>query len=685
MQPDLPPPPPPPPPPPAPRSAYFVPPPAPPAAPRAPAFAGVGTIFVTLGALVAVAFAALFVLPAILSKKPASTEQAHDEERPRPKPEPSAKKKTVDAEAAKILPILETDPVLGTDDALVTIVAFDDFQCPYCKRAEATLDALRIKYGTKLRVVWKDNPLPFHKDARPAARMARVAFLAGGNAAYWPLHDKVFANVSSIGTDLEAWGKAAGADATAIARFGTDADTQIDDSIALAKTLGASGTPTFFVDGERLVGAQPQASFETVIDAHLAEAQKMLDDGTPLASIYAKLVEKHYDEPATPASSVHAVDLTGAPQWGPPDALVTVVLFGDLDSKLGFDAFVPSSVAAMPDTRLVFRDHPSTPNGRAASAIVRAIGTRYGDARRLDAIEEIWASSFVPSPLELESLAGRYGIPSATARAIIAASPASADIDADLDYADEVSASTGNQVYVNGVHVASTKKTDLATAHATAKKAADKLVAAGTAPIDVYEKTIKGGIKSTAKKHAVIPVPSWAPMRGPKTAKVTIQVFADFQCPFCARAMTGDFAKAVAAHPGDVNVVFRQMPLVFHPLAEPAAQLVFEAMAQKGGASFWRVHDALFAGGTPLTTTKMDAVATAEGLDLPKVHAAQATHKYKTSIDADVADATKAGISGTPTFLVGDEIVNGAVPLATFEAAIRRQLTKLKPPPAPIY
>jgi protein-disulfide isomerase len=684
MQPELPPPPPPPPPPPQ-RSAYFVPPPQPPAPPPGPhAFAGVGTIFVTLGVLVALALAAVFVVPAILHPRTTSTsERAEDDDRPRPKPS-SSTKKTVDLAPAKVLPILKTDPVIGGDEALVTIVAFDDFQCPFCKRAETTLDALRKKYDKKLRVVWKDNPLPFHKDARPAAKMARVAFLAGGDAAFWPLHDKIFANVSSIGSDLETWGKAAGADTTTIARFGADADTQIDDSIALSKTVGAAGTPTFFIDGERLVGAQPQTKFEEVIDAHLIEAQKLVDDGTPIASVYAKLVEKHYDEESTPTSSVYAVDLTGAPQWGPKDALVTVVLFGDLDSKLGFDAFVPSAVSTMPDTRLVFRDHPTTPNGRAASAIVRAIGARYGDTKRLDAIEEIWASTFVVSSFELESLAVRYGIPAATARAIIAAAPSDPGIDSDLDYGDEISAGPGNQVYVNGARVSSTKKTDLMAAYATAKKAAEKLVAAGTSPIDVYEKTIKGGIKSGARKHAVIAVPSWAPMRGPKTAPITIQVFGDFQCPFCARAMTGDFAKAVAAHATDVNVVFRQMPLSFHPLAEPAAELAFEAMTQKGVASFWRIHDALYAAGS-LTTAKMDSIATAEGLDLTKVHAAQSSHKYKTSIDADVADATKAGISGTPTFLVGDEIVNGAVPLATYEAAIRRQKAKLKSPAAPIY
>src|SRR4051794_24213453 len=101
MQPQLPPPPPPPP----PRSAYFVPPPAPPPPPAGPpAFSGVGTIFVTLGVLVALALTALFVLPAILHpQKSTTTDRADDDSRPKPKPS-SSSKKTVDVAPAKVLP-----------------------------------------------------------------------------------------------------------------------------------------------------------------------------------------------------------------------------------------------------------------------------------------------------------------------------------------------------------------------------------------------------------------------------------------------------------------------------------------------------------------------------------------------------------------------------------------------------
>jgi len=74
-------------------------------------------------------------------------------------------------------------PQRGPDDALVTIVVFSDFQCPFCSRLLPTLSALRERYGNDLRVVWRNNPLPFHQDAMPAAEAAAEAFAQGGTPA----------------------------------------------------------------------------------------------------------------------------------------------------------------------------------------------------------------------------------------------------------------------------------------------------------------------------------------------------------------------------------------------------------------------------------------------------------------------------------------------------------------------
>jgi protein-disulfide isomerase len=186
-------------------------------------------------------------------------------------------------------------------------------------------------------------------------------------------------------------------------------------------------------------------------------------------------------------------------------------------------------------------------------------------------------------------------------------------------------------------------------------------------------------------KLVELTVPADAPMRGSATAPVTVHAFVDLQCPYCSRAMTGaigrtgGFAQAVLAHPNDVRVVFRHLPLAFHKGAEPAHELAMEAKSEKGDDSFWRVAFAIWGSQATFFTSagidmgKVDALATIEGLDLGKVHEAINTHKYQARMDLDAKVASTNGLQGTPTFVVGDEVVVGAQSDDVFEAAITRQ------------
>ncbi|MEO6603568.1 MAG: thioredoxin domain-containing protein, partial [Polyangiaceae bacterium] len=92
------------------------------------------------------------------------------------------------------VPVSARDPQWGSPDAPVTIVAVSDFQCPFCSRVEPTLKQVRDTYGPKkVRMVWKNNPLPFHNNARPAAEAAMAVFGLKGSEAFWKFHDTAFA------------------------------------------------------------------------------------------------------------------------------------------------------------------------------------------------------------------------------------------------------------------------------------------------------------------------------------------------------------------------------------------------------------------------------------------------------------------------------------------------------------
>src|SRR5262249_10098486 len=104
-------------------------------------------------------------------------------------------------------------PIRGSANALVTIVEFSDFQCPFCKRVETTLERIRKEYGDRVRLVWKAEPFPFHPRAAPAAAVARSVRAQKGDAAFWDVHDRLFASQPQLeDEDLERVAAQAGAD-----------------------------------------------------------------------------------------------------------------------------------------------------------------------------------------------------------------------------------------------------------------------------------------------------------------------------------------------------------------------------------------------------------------------------------------------------------------------------------------
>lgn len=158
----------------------------------------------------------------------------------------------------------------GDTGAPVTIVVFSDFECPFCKRGAARVEDLTKKYGRNVRVAFKHYPLPFHPKA-PRAAAAAVA--AQNQGRFWELHDRLFAQGAALDDDaLIAHARAIGLDIERFKRDLEDPATQarVEADIAEAKKAGVQGTPTFFVNGERLVGAQPLDAFIPVVDRALA-------------------------------------------------------------------------------------------------------------------------------------------------------------------------------------------------------------------------------------------------------------------------------------------------------------------------------------------------------------------------------------------------------------------------------
>jgi protein-disulfide isomerase len=235
------------------------------------------------------------------------------------------------------IPLNATMPRTGAKAAKVTIAEFSDFQCPFCKRVEPTIKEILQKYPNEVAIVFINQPLPFHEHAMEAAQAFQAAHRQGKG---WAMHDKMYENNTALErANLEKYATEVGLN---LSKFKKDMDDpKIKDEIAehqkLASSVGASGTPTFFINGRQLVGAQPFPEFQKIIDEEVKKADELVKKGTPLKDVYQKLMEQAALAPppaptgggeGEPAAKVN-IKLGDAPVKGPASAPITVIEFSD--------------------------------------------------------------------------------------------------------------------------------------------------------------------------------------------------------------------------------------------------------------------------------------------------------------------------------------------------------------------
>jgi protein-disulfide isomerase len=170
-------------------------------------------------------------------------------------------------------------PSSGAASAPVTIIEFSDFQCPFCRAAENSLKEVRQKYGDQVKLVYMDFPLGFHPHAMDAARAARCA---ADQDKFWQFHDALFLDQKKLDPDsLKQTAAKIGLDSNKFnSCFTSDKhDAGIRKDMAEGNSLGVTGTPTFFINGRQLVGAQPPPKFYEVIDDELARAKAPVVSG----------------------------------------------------------------------------------------------------------------------------------------------------------------------------------------------------------------------------------------------------------------------------------------------------------------------------------------------------------------------------------------------------------------------
>lgn len=163
-------------------------------------------------------------------------------------------------------------PAAGGKDAKVTIVEFSDFQCPFCAKGADILKDLKKKYGNKIKVAFKNFPLPFHNHAEQAA-VAGLCANEQSSESFWKMHDEMFANQDSLDAEgLKKTAKKVGLKMDAFEKCLAENKflAQVKADMEDGRNVKVKSTPTFFINGQLVNGAQPLDVFSEIIDEELA-------------------------------------------------------------------------------------------------------------------------------------------------------------------------------------------------------------------------------------------------------------------------------------------------------------------------------------------------------------------------------------------------------------------------------
>jgi len=588
----------------------------------------------------------------------------------------------------------------GDAQALVTIVMFSDFQCPFCGRVRPTLDQLEKEYPGKIRVYFRHNPLPFHDKAKLAAR---AAVAAERQDKFWAMHDILFENQSALAReDLIQYAERIGLDRD---RFNRDLDSdealkQVEEDLELGRNLGVQGTPNFYINGRPIRGAVPVDQFKVIIDDELNRAPKMGAKAATGYSFYDALMKgegKGLGKPMPPApapkipfgAEVYKIALGQAPQKGGPQPKVTLVEFGDFQCPYcGRAKGTLDELLKMygDDIRIAFFQFPLPFHQNAMGAALAAIAAdEQGKFWQMH--DKLFQSQQALAPDELEKHAQASNLDMVKYRAAIVDPKNQARVQAEMKTATNFGVAGTPSFFLNGrafsgAYPLASFKTLIDEEIAKV----DDLLATGIPRGQLYTTLIKDGLAKAAPKKENArpgePQPGvayqadikGAPMRGAKDALVTIVEYADFQCPFCARAES-TLDQVLKAYPGKIRVAWHNLPLAFHEKAKPAA---IAAMAAHQQGKFWALHDLLFKSQPNIGAEEIEGHAKNIGLNMTRFKAALTDEKIGKAIDAEAAAGGKIGARGTPSFFINGVFLSGAQPFERFQANVDEELTKAK-------
>lgn len=567
----------------------------------------------------------------------------------------------------------------GSADAPITIIEYSDFQCPYCSRwIQQTYPTLLKEYVDtgKARLVFRDFPLSMHPNADDAAVASRCAAEQG---AYWPMHDQLFAaqaewsNLAAPAETFSAYAASLGLDKEAFSQcLGSGKyDQAIQADMQEGMAAGIGGTPSFMINGQMFVGAQPVDRFRLALDTVLS--------GGSIEEEQAQA--QPTQAPAKPVD----IPLKDAPLKGDPNAPLTIVEYSDYQCPYCsrfFDQTLPELLQQYVDTgaaKLVFKDfplgqiHPQAQKAAEAARCVRELAgsddAYWAMHDKLFAGQEAWSGQENAADT-FAGYAQEIGVNQADFTACLSSDRHAKAVEADLQEGLAFGVRGTPTFFINGQSFVGAQPL------ANFQQAIAMVQAGGN--IQPPAQPTPTPQPTPAPLTQDIPLEDAAGVKGDPNAPVTIVEYSDYQCPFCQRHFAQtipELQKYIDA--GQVKYVFKDFPLTqIHPQAPKAAQAARCAGEQE---AYWQMHDKLFQtqqewSGQADAPERFKRYAGELGLDEAAFGACLDSGKFQAIIDANQQEGIGFGVRGTPGFFINRVPLFGAYPFQQFQAIIESEL-----------
>jgi protein-disulfide isomerase len=528
---------------------------------------------------------------------------------------------SVNAENSK--PGLQTDwreKLERNKQAPVKIIVFFDYQCPYCASTIPALQQVLKKNSSQVQLILKHIPLSIHPDSLLAHE---AALAAGEQGKFWQMNDLLFAHQKKIKLpDLLEYAAQLKLD---IPRFQQRLRSgfyrgAVDRDWALAESLGVDSTPTFFVNGQKMVGEQTPEQLQSAIE------------GKPMPGTSGA------DMP-----SVASLDLSQSPTFGPHEAPITIIEFSDLQCP--FCARVVPTLKELVkqypgQIKWVFKNFPLDFHADSKLAHQAALAAGQQD-KFWEMHDLVFANQEAIKKDDLFQKARQLNLDMAKFTADLESEKIKSQIESDRQSGAALRVDGTPTFYINGQEYSGAITIE------QFQSAINKQLTALGLPVPTLTATAAPVATPTEGGQEV----SFGSLDSP----ITLFWFSDLQSNLSLKA-TLLVRKLIDSHPGQIRLVFKNRPLEIHP----GAMLLHEAvMAANAQGKFWQMHDLIIA--SPQKASRQDLMTYAQkiGIDRDRFQNELDSGKYRPTIEADLQEAQRRAVLGSPVFFVNSARVDG--------------------------